>query len=126
MREELSRDRSQLAELGGLAGQTFEHKERYRELLRRQSELVDLLDLAKNQAAAQQATETTADDGVVAVAGPKQESETTTESASVSFRSRKTGRTNRARPTVESEAAAKSSVTPARPAALPGKIRLAV
>ena len=40
-----------------LGEKIFEHEERYRELLKRQGELVDLLDIAKNQAAANQATE---------------------------------------------------------------------
>ena len=44
-----------------MTGRVFEHEERYRELLKRQGELVDLLDIAKNQAAAQQATESTGD-----------------------------------------------------------------
>jgi N12 class adenine-specific DNA methylase/TolA-binding protein len=60
-REELARCRTHLAELTALTGKVFEHEERYRELLKRQGELVDLLDIAKNQAAAQQATESTGD-----------------------------------------------------------------
>lgn len=58
-RDELARCRTHLAELTALTGKVFEHEERYRELLKRQGELVDLLDIAKNQAAAQQATEAT-------------------------------------------------------------------
>lgn len=65
--DELARCRANLAELTALTGKTFEHEERYRELLKRQGELVDLLDITKNQAAAQQATESTGDvDSVVA------------------------------------------------------------
>jgi TolA-binding protein len=60
-RDELARCRTHLAELTALTGKVFEHEERYRELLKRQGELVDLLDIAKNQAAAQQATESTGD-----------------------------------------------------------------
>jgi hypothetical protein len=60
-RDELARCRSHLAELTALTGKVFEHEERYRELLKRQGELVDLLDIAKNQASAQQATESTGD-----------------------------------------------------------------
>jgi N12 class adenine-specific DNA methylase len=58
-REELTRCQTNVAELNALTDKVFEHEERYRELLQRQGELVDLLDLTKNQAAAQQAAETT-------------------------------------------------------------------
>jgi TolA-binding protein len=61
LRDELARCRMNLAELTALTGKIFEHAERYRELLKRQGELVDLLDITKNQAAAQQATESTGD-----------------------------------------------------------------
>lgn len=54
-RELLSRHEQDAAQLRKLGAGVFEHEERFRELQRRQSELVDLLDLAKNQAAAQQA-----------------------------------------------------------------------
>ncbi len=57
-RDELARCRTHLAELTALTGKVFEHEERHHELLKRQGELVDLLDISKNQAAAQQATET--------------------------------------------------------------------
>lgn len=56
-RAELERCRKNVAELNALNGAVFEHEERYRELMKRQGELVDLLDITKNQAAADQATE---------------------------------------------------------------------
>jgi hypothetical protein len=43
--------------LAKVAGNVWEHEEHYRTLVRRQAELVDALDLTKNQAAAQLATE---------------------------------------------------------------------
>jgi N12 class adenine-specific DNA methylase len=58
-RDELARSRQTATELGELIGRTFEHEEKYRELVARQSQLVDELDIAKNQAAAQQAAEAT-------------------------------------------------------------------
>jgi len=67
LRDELARCRMNLAELTALTGKIFEHEERYRELLKRQGELVDLLDITKNQAAAQQATESTGDLETVSV-----------------------------------------------------------
>ncbi len=68
-REERERCRKNAADLKALNTAVFEHEERYRELIRRQGELVDLLDITKNQAAAQQAAETTGDvDSVAAVA----------------------------------------------------------
>ena len=72
LRDELARCRTNLAELTALTGKIFEHEERYRELLKRQGELVDLLDITKNQAAAQQATESTGDVESVAAAVPEQ------------------------------------------------------
>jgi N12 class adenine-specific DNA methylase len=54
----LTRTQAEIGQLGGLSGKAFEHEERYRDLLKRQGELVDLLDITKNQASAQQATET--------------------------------------------------------------------
>ncbi len=54
---ELERCRKNVTELTALNSAVFEHEERYRELLKRQGELVDLLDISKNQAAADQATE---------------------------------------------------------------------
>lgn len=70
-RQELQRCQDQASELRRLNGSDFEHEERYREMLKRQSELVDQLDLAKNQAAAHQATEATELTGgpVVSVSG---------------------------------------------------------
>lgn len=56
-RDELARCRRNAQELTALNGGVFEHEERYRDLLKRQGELVDLLDITKNQAAANQATE---------------------------------------------------------------------
>ena len=61
LRDELARSRTNLAELTALTGKIFEHEERCRELLKRQGELVYLLDITKNQAAAQQAAKS-ADD----------------------------------------------------------------
>ena len=74
LRDELARCRMNLAELTALTGKIFEHEERYRELLKRQGELVDLLDITKNQAAAQQATESTGDAESVAAVAPEQNS----------------------------------------------------
>jgi hypothetical protein len=62
-RQEQQRCEQQASELVRLNGSIFEHEERYRDVLKRQSELVDLLDLAKNQAAAQHATESTESTG---------------------------------------------------------------
>jgi hypothetical protein len=70
LRDELARCRASLAELTALMGKFFEHEERYRELLKRQGELVDLLDIAKNQAAAQQATESAGDSESIAAGVP--------------------------------------------------------
>jgi N12 class adenine-specific DNA methylase/adenine-specific DNA methylase len=89
-REELTRGRQAVADLTALTGKMFEHEERYRELLKRQGELVDLLDITKNQAAAQQAAESTGDvESVAAVPEPgapsegESEDETTATSVSV-------------------------------------------
>jgi hypothetical protein len=70
-REELTRCQTNVAELAALTGKIFEHEERYRELVKRQGELVDLLDITKNQAAAQQATETKGDVESVIAAVPE-------------------------------------------------------
>ncbi|KAB2911755.1 MAG: hypothetical protein F9K30_21520 [Dechloromonas sp.] len=56
-RQELARTKKDLGELSKLAGGVWEHEEHYRTLVKRQSELVDALDITKNQAAAQLATE---------------------------------------------------------------------
>lgn len=56
-RQELARTKKDLGELFKLAGGVWEHEEHYRTLVKRQAELVDALDLTKNQAAAQLATE---------------------------------------------------------------------
>jgi N12 class adenine-specific DNA methylase len=58
-REELARCQTNVAELAALTGKIFEHEERYRELTSRQGELVELLDITKNQAASQLAAEPT-------------------------------------------------------------------
>ena len=71
LRDELTRCRTNLAELTALTGKIFEHEERCRELLKRQGELVYLLDITKNQAAAQQATESTGDVETVSVEAPE-------------------------------------------------------
>jgi hypothetical protein len=73
-REELARCRSHLAELTALTGKVFEHEERYRGLLKRQGELVDLLDITKNQAAAQQATVATGNEESVTPKVPEADS----------------------------------------------------
>ncbi|MBX3738894.1 MAG: DEAD/DEAH box helicase family protein [Candidatus Didemnitutus sp.] len=69
------------AELAALVGAVFDHEERYRELLRRQSELVEALDITKNQAGSQLSAD-----------GSREESaaETGRESAAVSPRRRTT------------------------------------
>lgn len=56
-RQELARTKRDMGELSKLAGGVWEHEEHYRTLVKRQAELVDALDLTKNQAAAQLATE---------------------------------------------------------------------
>lgn len=56
-RDEHARCRKDAQQLESLHGAVFEHEERYRELLRRQAELVELLDITKNQASANQATD---------------------------------------------------------------------
>jgi hypothetical protein len=71
LRDELARCRTNLAELTALTGKIFEHEERYRELLKRQGELVDLLDITKNQAAAQQAAKSADDVESVAATVPE-------------------------------------------------------
>ncbi len=81
LRDELARCRMNLAELTALTGKIFEHEERYRELLKRQGELVDLLDITKNQAAAQQATESTGDAESVAAVAPEPNSPSEEESS---------------------------------------------
>jgi len=71
-REELALCRKNAADLAALNGAVFEHEERYRELLRRQGELVDLLDITKNQASARQATESKDDVASVTADVPEQ------------------------------------------------------
>ncbi len=58
-REDLARAKTNLTDLSALAGKLFEHEERYRELLHRQGELVQKLDITKNQASSQLAAEST-------------------------------------------------------------------
>ena len=60
-KNDLAQTKKNLGELSALAGSLFEHEERYRELVRRQAELVEALDITKNQASSQQAAETTGD-----------------------------------------------------------------
>ncbi|MDO8545518.1 MAG: hypothetical protein Q7S40_34175 [Opitutaceae bacterium] len=48
--ENLRRSQRERTELAVLAEKTFEHEERYRELVKRQAELVQALDITKNQA----------------------------------------------------------------------------
>lgn len=52
-RAELERTRQDMASLSLLSGGVWEHEEHYRELLKRQAELVEALDITKNQASAQ-------------------------------------------------------------------------
>jgi N12 class adenine-specific DNA methylase len=56
-RQELAQTTKNLGELSNLAGNVWEHEEHYRTLVKRQAELVDALDITKNQAASQLATE---------------------------------------------------------------------
>ena len=60
-RADLAQTRKNLTELSALSGKVFEHEERYRELVARQSELVEKLDITKNQASSQLAAESTGD-----------------------------------------------------------------
>jgi N12 class adenine-specific DNA methylase len=69
---DLARTKQQLAELAKLAGGVFEHEERYREVVARQAELVDKLDITKNQAASQLAAESTGEVETTAT-GPGEE-----------------------------------------------------
>jgi len=62
--------RRRRAELAALVGGIFDHEERYRELLRRQSELVEALDITKNQAGAQLSADAS---GEEAAAEPRSE-----------------------------------------------------
>ncbi|WP_334319088.1 hypothetical protein [Termitidicoccus mucosus] len=52
-RADLERTRQDMASLSSLSGGVWEHEEHYRELLKRQAELVEALDITKNQASAQ-------------------------------------------------------------------------
>lgn len=56
-RADLAQTRKNLAELSALVGKPFEHEARYREAQQRQSELVEALDITKNQASSQLAAE---------------------------------------------------------------------
>lgn len=55
-RRELARTKEDMAGLSKLAGGVWEHEEHYRSLVQRQAELVEALDLTKNQAAGELAT----------------------------------------------------------------------
>ncbi len=57
-RSDLGQTRKNLAELSALVGKPFEHEARYREAQQRQCELVEALDITKNQASSQLAAET--------------------------------------------------------------------
>jgi N12 class adenine-specific DNA methylase len=70
-RADLAQTRKNLTELSALSGQVFEHEERYRELVVRQSELVEKLDITKNQASSQLAAESTGDVESVATTPPE-------------------------------------------------------
>lgn len=56
-RHDLAQTQKNLADLSALLGKPFEHEVRYRELLTRQAELVQALDLTKNQAPSELAAE---------------------------------------------------------------------
>jgi len=56
-RQALARTKKDLGELAQLAGGVWEHEEHHRTLVKRQAELVDALDLTKNQASSRLATE---------------------------------------------------------------------
>ncbi len=134
-REELARCRQNLADLTALTGKVFEHEERYRELLKRQGELVDLLDITKNQAAAQQAAESTGDvESVAAVPEPgapsEGESEEETPAASVSVQPAEP-ETPRIRPIkphrpVKMEATQSLAPTVRLASSNPGRMRIAI
>lgn len=51
--EQLAHTKTELASLASLSGSVWEHEEHYRELLKRQAELVEALDITKNQASSQ-------------------------------------------------------------------------
>ena len=74
-REELAQTRKNLGELSSLAGTLFEHEERYRELVGRQADLVQALDITKNQASSRLAAETTGDIESVDATPPEAEGE---------------------------------------------------
>jgi hypothetical protein len=61
--------------LSSLAGTLFEHEERYRELVGRQADLVQALDITKNQASSRLAAETTGDIESVDATPPEAEGE---------------------------------------------------
>jgi N12 class adenine-specific DNA methylase len=74
-RQELARTKRDLGELTKLAGGVWEHEEHYRTLVKRQAELVDALDLTKNQAAAQLATESEETETVASLTQAEESSE---------------------------------------------------
>jgi hypothetical protein len=133
-RDELARCRSHLVELTALTGKVFEHEERYRELLKRQGELVDLLDIAKNQAAAQQATEATGDvesvTPVVPDAAAPDEDESPEESLAPAVSPlpavKKKIRLSRSRPTAPAEPTPSLAPTVSLAPRLPARMRIAV
>jgi len=69
-RSDLTQTRKNLTELSALVGKPFEHEARYRELQKRQTELVDALDITKNQASSRLAAEP-GDSEAPAAAAPK-------------------------------------------------------
>jgi N12 class adenine-specific DNA methylase len=56
-RQELAQTKKNNGELAKLSGNVWEHEEHYRTLVKRQADLVDALDITKNQASSQLATE---------------------------------------------------------------------
>ena len=56
-RSDLAQTQKNRTELSALVGKPFEHEARYRELQKRQTELVEALDITKNQASSQLAAE---------------------------------------------------------------------
>jgi hypothetical protein len=76
-REELTQANKTMADLSSLSGGVFEHEERYRELVNRQAELVQALDITKNQASSRLAGESTGDVDFISAAPPESAGEGT-------------------------------------------------
>ncbi len=74
-RQGLAQTRKNLGELTKLAGGVWEHEEHYRTLAKRQGELVEALDITKNQASSQLATESEETETATSAASEEQDSE---------------------------------------------------